>query len=355
MRENARDISLLIVEQIPRLEDIAFGLPLIYLEGRALDISDKIAGRICMRQKNGIYLGHDIVFLSLEHQSEKLGRNCPYGFEVFTGSKYVTLLTSDGGNHFGIYESLGFGIAEYILAACNEIEFLKWRKGSPAWYLEEENIFIFDEDFLNELNPWRDLNTANFFASKLYSNMREGHYLAASLDFIYDGEDGAGLFEVWCKSCISLLFGKSFISVELHPNGNAPERRDIVAENCGDTYFWKRILEDYRARLVVFEVKNYSDIGVNELRQTASYLNQPHYGNIAFLIYRTELEKPTDNMLKHFRLQYNSGYDKKVNVLISTRFMLEMLNSLIHGNTHNPERMMRHMLNLHLQKYLYEK
>lgn len=109
--------------------------------------------------------------------------------------------------------------------------------------------------------------------------------LMSELNGIPEGNAGAVQFEVWTKRCIEIVFAKSLSNVELRPNRNAVQRRDIVATNQATSGVWKRILEDYKTRQVIFEVKNFEKIGVEEFRQVSGYLGR-EYGGLAFIICR---------------------------------------------------------------------
>ena len=88
------------------------------------------------------------------------------------------------------------------------------------------------------------------------------------------GPDDASTFEEWCKRAIEIAFAKELTNIELHPNKSAVQRRDVVATNQGIHGFWKRILKDYGTRQVIFEVKNFEEIGVEEYRQMYGYLGE---------------------------------------------------------------------------------
>jgi len=113
--------------------------------------------------------------------------------------------------------------------------------------------------------------------------------IVAALPTIPQGSDGASRFEDWCQQAVSILFAAGLRNVELKPNGDATQRRDIVARNQGAMEAWKRILQDYGARQVIFEVKNYGDLGPVEYRQMNSYLVR-EYGHIGFIITREDDE-----------------------------------------------------------------
>ncbi len=99
------------------------------------------------------------------------------------------------------------------------------------------------------------------------------------------GLDGASSFEGWCKRAIEIAFAKELTNIQLHPNKDAAQRRDIVGTNQGIRGFWKRIRDDYETRQVIFEVKNFEEIGITEYRQMNGYLTR-EYGKIGFIICR---------------------------------------------------------------------
>lgn len=99
------------------------------------------------------------------------------------------------------------------------------------------------------------------------------------------GADGAADFEEWCKRAIEIAFAKELTNIQLHPNNQAVQRRDIVATNQGTRGFWKRIRDDYETRQVIFEVKNFEEIGIEEYRQMNGYLVR-EYGKLGFIICR---------------------------------------------------------------------
>lgn len=103
------------------------------------------------------------------------------------------------------------------------------------------------------------------------------------------GETGARDFEQWCHQAIGILFAAGLRNIELKPNKNATQRRDIVARNQEGTPTWRDILTDYHCRQVLFEVKNYAELGPAEYRQMSTYLCRD-YGALGFIITRDEDE-----------------------------------------------------------------
>jgi hypothetical protein len=119
------------------------------------------------------------------------------------------------------------------------------------------------------------------------------------------GSEGAHHFEDWCKRAIDIAFPKNLTNIELHPNKQHVQRRDVVATNQGLSGVWKRIREDYLVRQVIFEVKNYESIGIEEYRQVSSYLGR-EYGSLGFIICRDNINELSKNReLEAFREFYS--------------------------------------------------
>jgi hypothetical protein len=113
--------------------------------------------------------------------------------------------------------------------------------------------------------------------------------IMAGLANIPMGDEGAAAFEQWCHQTLSIVFVAGLTNVELKPNGDATQRRDIVARNNGSTEVWRRALESYGSRQVLFEIKNYAELGPKEYRQMLSYLCND-YGKLGFIITRDKDE-----------------------------------------------------------------
>lgn len=62
-----------------------------------------------------------------------------------------------------------------------------------------------------------------------------------------------------------------------------------MATNMAERGFWRRILEDYKSRQVVFEVKNYVELNEDDFRQALSYSSKD-YGNFVIIVTRAEGE-----------------------------------------------------------------
>ena len=103
------------------------------------------------------------------------------------------------------------------------------------------------------------------------------------------GQEGATQFEEWVFRSICILFPGVLVNPELKPNGDAIQRRDVVATNMAQIGFWRRIFDDYQSRQVVFEVKNYTDLKLEDYRQALSYMAN-EYGRFLILVCRSGSE-----------------------------------------------------------------
>ncbi len=155
------------------------------------------------------------------------------------------------------------------------------------------------------------------------------------LHHIREGEEDASEFEDWCLQAVRIVFATGVVNAELHPNRNSTQRRDVVGRNTAKTEAWKRVLQDYSARQVVFEVKNYSeDLGPTEYRQMLSYLSGEH-GKIGFIINRSRdaaLEK--DKELDWLREIYHE-HDRRLVVKLPATLMANWISKLRSPQKHD--------------------
>ncbi|MCY3840447.1 MAG: ATP-binding protein [Gammaproteobacteria bacterium] len=144
------------------------------------------------------------------------------------------------------------------------------------------------------------------------------------LNEIEQGKDGAGLFEQWCLKTVRILFAGQLGNVELHPNRQAIQRRDIVGTVVADRGVWRRVLEDYGTRQVVFEIKNQGGLDATAYRQVLSYLVD-EYGSCGFIINRDESMDLTKGSTE---LQMaKEMYDKhgKLIIRLTSKFLANLL------------------------------
>ncbi len=118
--------------------------------------------------------------------------------------------------------------------------------------------------------------------------------LISELQDLPIGQNGSTQFEGWVFRAIKILFSGDLINPELKANKDSIQRRDIVATNMAEKGFWKRVLDDYRARQVIFEIKNYEKIDPDDYRQVLSYSGKD-YGRFVVIVNRSANELLTQN------------------------------------------------------------
>lgn len=160
--------------------------------------------------------------------------------------------------------------------------------------------------------------------------------LVQKLKKIPEGNDGAKEFEEWCYQTIRICFAKGLRNVQLKPNRNAIERRDIVGTNFGDEGVWKRIYEDYGTRQVTFEVKNYKGLEASDYQQVTYYLSgDDEYGKFAVFITRDDsidLYKNRDvEWVRH--TYYKCG--RKLIVKITGKYLCKLILKLKNTDKHD--------------------
>ncbi len=115
--------------------------------------------------------------------------------------------------------------------------------------------------------------------------------LLDKIDYIDKGKPGAVAFEEWVGELIKLCFFRSLTNVQ--PKQRTYQGvviRDWVASNRASVGFWRMVREKYGATQVIWECKNYSNIGADDFQQISYYLNDVG-GRFAVVAYRaTDLE-----------------------------------------------------------------
>jgi hypothetical protein len=167
------------------------------------------------------------------------------------------------------------------------------------------------------------------------------------------GEQNASAFEDWALRAVKIVFAGALSNVALHPNGAAVQRRDIIATNCAIKGFWRRILEDYKSRQVVFEVKNYSELSIEDIRQSLSYSGR-EYGQIVFIVYRTENEGVNERERSWLQEMY--GHHQFLPFLLPARILQRFI-SKYRGKARPDywEEVMEKRLDTHLRSWVTTK
>lgn len=149
---------------------------------------------------------------------------------------------------------------------------------------------------------------------------------------------------------LKIIFAGSLCNIEVHPNKNALQQRDVVATNLAESPFWKRVNSDYGTRQVIFEVKNYKDLGFTEYRQLHSYLCKD-YGALAFFVTRAannNLEKGKElNWARELKSEH-----QKVVIKLSVKFIEKHLKKLRNPQKHDAlDKDLNALLDTYVRKY----
>lgn len=199
-----------------------------------------------------------------------------------------------------------------------------------------------------EINDEYDINVVS--ENSAIRNKTIGQ-ITTHLDQIPHGIEGAVEFEQWCLDALRIVFASHLTDIKKHPNGSAVQRRDIIGTNGGKSDFWKRVLEDYKVRQVVFDAKNYSDLGASEYRQLQSYLTGV-YGKLGFIINRDD-----DEVLKAGKdLDWTREMHQSHQVLIiklPAKFISKLLQKLRNPEKHDAiDSQMGKLLTLYETSYM---
>jgi hypothetical protein len=133
---------------------------------------------------------------------------------------------------------------------------------------------------------------------------------------------------------VKIVFAGKLRNIQLHPNKAAPQRRDIVATNHATTGVWKRIYDDYKTRQVIFEVKNYSGIGMAEYRQVQSYLCDD-YGKLGFIITRDDVFTLSKGVELEPFLEMYHKHGKVMIVKLTGKYLCTLLSKLRSPQKHD--------------------
>jgi hypothetical protein len=204
----------------------------------------------------------------------------------------------------------------------------------PCYWMALNISEAFSMEIRSEINDEYDevkIDVASVTTEQRHHKLGQ---LITQLSHIKHGADDCDDFEEWCKEAIRIIYAGALANVELHPNKESTLRRDVVARNTGNRSAWKRILDDYSVRQVVFEVKNYSsDLGGDEYRQMASYLHDG-YGRLGFIITRSkQMNLSAGKELDWVRQFWNT--ERKLIIKISADNLAKSLSKLRSPERHD--------------------
>lgn len=124
--------------------------------------------------------------------------------------------------------------------------------------------------------------------------------LLQQLGSISSGPTGARAFEDWLFEALRLLCAGGLTNLEKHPNKDAPQQRDIVGTVSGTSPFWRRASSFWGVQQMVFEAKNYDELGSADFQQVNSYLTG-EFGRLAFVVTRAQQPEPSSAEIVQIR------------------------------------------------------
>ncbi|WP_440072644.1 P-loop ATPase, Sll1717 family [Pseudomonas fragariae (ex Marin et al. 2024)] len=175
--------------------------------------------------------------------------------------------------------------------------------------------------------------------------------IVAQLDKIPLGREGERDFELWSLEALKVIFAAHLVGLQLHPNGAAVQRRDITGTNRGKSDFWSRVLLDYKSRNIVFDAKNFQELGPDEYRQLQSYLTGS-YGKLGFIINRDESENLTSGKDLDWTREMHGSHQCLI-VKLPAKFISRLLQKLRSPEKHDVvDRQMWNLLTTYETNYL---
>lgn len=175
--------------------------------------------------------------------------------------------------------------------------------------------------------------------------------LIAEIGTIKEGREDAALFEQWVGKALQTIFAGHLGNLEIHPNGGAVQRRDIVGTNLVKTASWRYIYDKYDVHQVVFDAKNYTDIASDEYRQLSTYLTGA-YGRLGFIVSRDQDENIRSGAeLDWVREMYTT--QNKLIIRITHKTLTRLLSKLRNPEKHDVvEHAIGTLLDIYERRYL---
>ena len=99
------------------------------------------------------------------------------------------------------------------------------------------------------------------------------------------------------------------------------ERRDIIFTNDSDTSFFDYVRNTHDALMIMFEVKNVTDLSMPALNQSATYLGD-RLGRLGFVVTR---HPPGENLLRKQISIFNDSNPRKILLILSDADLIELI------------------------------
>jgi len=113
--------------------------------------------------------------------------------------------------------------------------------------------------------------------------------IVANLPQMKTGNEDAAKFEQWVLNAVKMLFSGKIKNPELHANKDSVQRRDVIGTIATKEGFWGSIRDDFDVREIIFEVKNFEKMKIDNYRQALSYSGDM-YGRFVIIVNRSDIE-----------------------------------------------------------------
>ncbi len=109
------------------------------------------------------------------------------------------------------------------------------------------------------------------------------------LDSCLAGKKDCQEYQKICVDILTYLFVPPMTQIHSQvPRSNGHDVRDAIIENSAATEFWKRVYNEFNAKHIVFEFKNFkAPIRKKEVQQLRNYLKPKSLGRFGIIISRT--------------------------------------------------------------------
>jgi len=254
---------------------------------------------------------------------------------------------------YGQFAGHGSWWCEQVLRSVSDLSYARATGYKPAWYEAARHSTLFEDPISSGGTGDDELDyIMSMFRHPAFKRGSDGQRLVERLARIKAGQRHATAFQQWVAEALELLFPDGLTRVRLNPNGKSAIRRDVVANNTGQGAFFSRLLQDYRARTVVFEAKNYTQPKPADFRQVRAYLGAAHHGKIGFLVSHAPTADVSEASWGQVRAIYNEEGSHKLVIVLPSAFLAEMLDKLWRNRPDYAQEAMERWLDDALDKHL---
>lgn len=166
-----------------------------------------------------------------------------------------------------------------------------------------------------------------------------GKVLKQRLAGLCPGRDDASAFQLVVLEILNHVFMPHLIDGDPEVRTvDGTERRDVLFTNDSDESFWSYARTEHSSIVLMFECKNTSELDMNALNQTATYLGD-RVGRLGFVVSRAA---PSDSIRrKAYAIWNDSGHTRKMILFLSDQDLIELVD-LVCSNGSPTKWMQRH-------------